>query len=186
MKYVGIDDIYLMAKPGDKLEGDLAVYPTGLSESRIPVRELTFWECLECLLGKPDVIDGADYFLKKKDDGSFTRYGIIREVNGINKAPAAWIFHVVNKYCDFANSVSNIKQLSWKKWELQNCYHESTNNLGEPVYTCCINENGCAYVADFKTLPAVWAYLKTNIDADGCHKLDERIEEEIKNAKKRK
>lgn len=186
MKYVGIDDIYLMAKPGDKLEGDLAVYPTGLPESRTPVKELTFWDCIDCLLDKPDVINGADYYLKKKKDGSFVRYGIIREVNGLLKAPTAWIFHVVNKYCDFVNSISNTKSLSWQEWELQNCYHETRNYLGETVYTCCVNEGGCAYTSDFKTLAAAWAYLKTDIGADECHRLDERIEEEIKNAKKGK
>ena len=175
MEFLGIDEVYQMAKPGDKLQGRLAVYPTGLPESKVEVNELTFWECIGCLLDKPDVIDGADYYLEKLDDGSFKKYGIIREVRGLLKAPVEWVKHVVNKYCSLDEQGIMSTLSKWEEWELQNCYCENDTTNGENRYTCCLNADADAYTEDFQTLIAVWAYLNTDMGVGYCHSLDSKM-----------
>lgn len=175
IEFVGIDEVYQMAKPGDKLQGRLAVYPTGLPESRVDVNELTFWDCISCLLDKPDVIDGADFYLEKLEDGTFKKYGIIREVNGVLKAPLEWVKHVVDKYCGLDDQGIISTTDKWEEWELQNCYCENDTSDGTARYTCCFNEGADAYTEDFDTLTAVWAYLRTDMDSRDCHSLDNRV-----------
>ena len=172
MQFIGIEDVEVMAKPGDKLQGDLAVYPTGLPDSRKSVNELTFWECISCLTGKPEVIEGADYYLQKQEDGSFIKYGIIREVNGCLRAPAEWTRHVVDKYCDLDNKGIFSVRDNWEDWELQNCYSVEKLANGERIYVAVINENADAFCESFKSLTAVWAYLVTDMSVSHCHSLD--------------
>lgn len=175
MEFIGIDEVYQKAKPGDKLQGKLAVYPTGLPESKKEVEELTFWDCISCLLDKPDVIDGADYYLEKLEDGSFKKYGIIREVNGVLKAPVDWVKHVVDKFCELDEKCIISDTSKWEEWELQNCYCENDTKDGTAKYTCCFNAGADAYTEDFNTLTAVWAYLNTDMDVSHCHNLDNRV-----------
>ncbi|MGM9969821.1 MAG: hypothetical protein ACI35S_05430 [Anaeroplasma sp.] len=177
MEYISIDEVYKMAKPGDKLQGKLAVYPTGLPESKVDVDELTFWDCISCLLDKPDVIDGADFYLEKLEDETFKQYGIVREVNGVLKAPRQMLYHIVSKYCDIESSGHMSTVDKWEDWELGNYYCENDRFGGTARYTCCINENADAYTEDFMTLIAVWAYLKTDMSANYCHLLDEKVAE---------
>lgn len=175
MKFIGIEEVGMMAKPGDTLRGRLAVYPTGLPESKVEVNELEFWECISCLLDKPEVVAGADYYIKKYENGTFKKYGIIREVNGVLKAPVEWVEHVVDKYCelDSRGAISSLDK--WEDWELQNCYCENDTSTGTCRYTCCYNANADAYTEDFNTLIAVWAYLNTDMSTEYCHMLDNRV-----------
>ena len=175
MDYIDISEVSKKAKSGDKLQGKLAVYPTGLPESRVDADELTFWDCISCLLDKPDVIDGADYYLQKQDNGHFKRYGIIREANGLLKVPKQMIYHIVSKYCSLESQglISSLDK--WEEWELVNCYCENDTSKGILRYTCCLNEHGDAFTEDFKTLAAVVAYIDTDIGVDQCHILDEKM-----------
>ena len=176
MKFITIEEVEKRAKSGDKLQGILYQYPTGLPESKTKVNELTFWDCIGCLASKEEVIDGADYYLQDQEDGSFIKYGIIRKVNDCTKVPKELVEHIVHRYCELETVGVPSKGIGWKKEELINCYYEeNTDSISKPRYCCCYNETGDAFIEEFYTTTAVWLYLDTNMDIDDIHALDTLI-----------
>ncbi len=172
MDFITSEEVEKIAKPGDKLKGILFQYPNGLPENKMRVDELTFWDCIGCLTGKQDVVDGADYFLQKQEDGTFEKFGIIRKVGQCTKVPKEFIENIVCKY-NGLKTIVPFKNPSWKKEELINCYYEEdTDSTSRPCYCCCFNRTGDAFVEEFYTTTAVWAYLNTNMDVEDIHTLD--------------
>lgn len=169
MEYLALSEVAKMAKPGDKLRGQIPIYPTGLLESKKIVEEVTFWDCIGCLIDKPDVQNGADYYLQKQEDESYIEYGIIREIDYCIKVPKEFINHIVDKF--FGKVAPSFK---WSDKEIVNCFYEDSSN-GEIKYVCCYNSGGDAYMEEFKTFEAAWAYLNTDMDVRDCYLLDERI-----------
>ena len=168
MNFITIEDVGEIAKPGDKLQGILFQYTTALPESKTRVTELTFWDCIGCLTGKSDVIDSADYFLQKQEDGTFKKFGIIRKIGQCTKVPKEFIEHIVCKYTEL--KIIAPSRTSWKKEELINCYYEEdTDSTSRPRYCCCFNRTGDTFMEEFYTSIAVWAYLNTNMDVEDIH-----------------
>ncbi len=173
MEFITIQEVEKIAKPGDKLQGILYQYPDGLPQNKVRVNEITFWDCICCLTGKPDVIDGADYYLQKQANGTFKKYGITRIINECMKVPKEFIEHLANKYIQIEEE-SIIEK--WENWELVNCYYEEEpKKLISKRYCCCNNVTGNVYIEEFYTNIAVWGYLYTDMTAEAAHTLDKRI-----------
>lgn len=69
---VTIKELCKMAEPGDILLGS---FPNPLFHCINPI--ILIGECVMCILGKPEVLKGVEYFLKCEGD-KYIKYKVVR------------------------------------------------------------------------------------------------------------